>query len=737
MAPSRSTAAALAIAGSLLLTAAHVLGRATRDGLFLSTFPVTVLPRAMVGAAAIQLLSAALMSRLLARHGPSWTVPGLALLSALLFATEWWLVRAAPPVGTVLVYLHIAGTGGVLLSGFWSVVSERFDPHSGKAIIARIGGFGALGGVLGGLAGYRLAPALGAPAMLLGLLALHVAGGCLILGVGRGLAGRRTAGAGVGSVASGLRILRGQPFLLQMALLMMLIGAIEELVDYAFKAQASFRFRDEASLVGFFALFYTACNALAFLLQTALGARVLRSFGLGGAMALLPAGVAMAGAAATAFTRLVTVSIARACNAVLAVSFFRSGFELLYTPLPPETKRPTKSYIDVAADSVGDMSGGFLILGLLFFVPGLPIQVVLAIAVAACIGALLLVARLQRGYVAQLAENLRSGAVSLDESQPLDAATARAVAESRVTIDRAELQARLQELELGRAPEGEGARPAERERLPSDADDLSDFVRRVGEVCSGNRERIRAVLSGTDPDPRLVPHVLSQLGRFDVPAEVVAYLRSAAPRCVGVLNDALLDPESAVLVRRRVPRVIEAAGGERAIAGLCLGFQDPDFGVRLECARSAARIIDREPQLRLPRARVVAWAEGEASVDQQTWEQRGRRLQGIEERSFLLEGVTELQAVNRSVEHVFTLLALALGSDVMRAALRALYGGDENLRGTGLEYLETVLPESLRATLWPRLPVGDTGRRVLRSSEEIEGELLGSASRRRRLLGPR
>lgn len=742
MASSRSSAAGLAIGASLLLIAAHVVARATRDALFLSTFPVTLLPRVMIAAAGVQLLSAAVMSRLLARRGPSTMVPGLALLSAALFAVEWWLVGTRPEVGTVLVYLHIAGMGGVLLSGFWSVVSERFDPHSGKAIIARIGGFGALGGVLGGIAAYQIAPRIGAPAMLLGLGVLHVAGGCLIFLTGRGGSGLRRADAGVGDVASGLRILRSKPFLLQMAALMMLLGGIEELVDYAFKAEASFRFEDEASLIEFFALFYTVSNALAFVLQTTLGRRVLESLGLGGAMALLPAGVALAGAAATVFTRLVTVSIARAVNAVLAVSFFRAGFELLYTSLPPETKRPTKTYIDVAADSIGDMAGGALILALLFFVPGLPTQVVLGIAVVACIAALLLVARVQRSYVAQLAENLRSGAVSLDETEPLDAVTERTLADSRVSIDRAELQARLRELQgpsdraesagAGEVGSGDPAAAAG----GGAAADLAELFRLATEIQSGEDERIRTALAEGDDDLRLLPHALSQLDRFDVSGEIFAFLRRLAPRSVGTFTDALVDGENGVLIRRRVPRVIEGAGGERAIEGLCLGFADSDFGVRVECARSAARLIDRDPEVLLSRAEVFLWAEREAAVDQQTWEQRGRRLQGVDDRSALLEGA-ELQTVDRSVEHVFTLLGLALGLDVMRATLRAIYGGDENLRGTGLEYLQTVLPEGLRDAFWSRLPGSDTTRRAPRSSEEIEGELLSSTPKRRRVFGAR
>jgi hypothetical protein len=51
---------------------------------------------------------------------------------------------------------------------------------------------------------------------------------------------------------------------------------------------------------------------------------------------------------------------------------------------------------------------------------------------------------------------------------------------------------------------------------------------------------------------------------------------------------------------------------------------------------------------------------------------------------------------------VFDLLALALDPAAVRSAYRALAARDAR-RGTALEYLETVLPASIRDALWPKL----------------------------------
>ena len=59
-----------------------------------------------------------------------------------------------------------------------------------------------------------------------------------------------------------------------------------------------------------------------------------------------------------------------------------------------------------------------------------------------------------------------------------------------------------------------------------------------------------------------------------------------------------------------------------------------------------------------------------------------------------------------SLEHVFTLLSLNLDRDALLLSRQALFSRDRNLRGTALEYLENVLPEKVKAKLWPHLGEG-------------------------------
>ena len=111
------------------------------------------------------------------------------------------------------------------------------------------------------------------------------------------------------------------------------------------------------------------------------------------------------------------------------------------------------------------------------------------------------------------------------------------------------------------------------------------MARAISDLRSGDRARVlRALPSGKDPDLALVPLLLPLLANDAVLGETLRALRRVAPRIVGQLTDALLDPREDVVVRRRVPRVLVAAPGARTVEGLLRGLEDERFDVRARCA---------------------------------------------------------------------------------------------------------------------------------------------------------
>jgi hypothetical protein len=157
-----------------------------------------------------------------------------------------------------------------------------------------------------------------------------------------------------------------------------------------------------------------------------------------------------------------------------------------------------------------------------------------------------------------------------------------------------------------------------------------------------------------------------------------------------------------------------------------MGLEDKRFEVRYRCGRALSKLQELNPNLRIDRARIVAAVLREVAVDRGVWESH-RLIDRMEDEEWspVLDELLGERA-NRSLEHVFTILALLLPRQPLKIAFRGLHTDDRVLRGTALEYLETALPPEVRSQLWPFLD--DTGRKMdkRRTSAQILESLLES-----------
>jgi hypothetical protein len=673
----------LASATSLVMLMQLLAGKAARDALFLSNFDADVLPYAIVAAGMTSLLSAVPAARLFARFGPARVVPWLFFLSAGLFTLEWLSVQSWPRAVAGLLYLHLAAASAVLISGFWSTVNERFDPHSAKRGIARVSSFATLGGLLGGLISERTSVLFGLDATLLVMAAMHAVCAALILAMGHPDESVQRADPDEGPDESGFSILRRTPYLRLMVAAGFLMALTDALIDWAMKAQAAAAFVTGEELIRFFGIFYTVVGLCTFVVQSLFATRLLTRFGIGPTMSAMPVAVALTSGFALFVPRMVSVVAMRAVGSVLTNSVFRTGFELLYSPLPVRIKRPTKTYVDVGGQRVGDVLGGGFILLILALMPGRALSgVLLSIVVGTGLLALVL-RRLQVAYREQLAANLQSGEISLDGLDSL----ARNVAATQIELDRSEILARIHE----RRARSERVEPHDR----AEAGDVSDLIEALG-------------------DPQRA-------------AGAAARLRAASGSISGALIEALNDPDRPAFEKLLLPGILAQYETEEVMDGLLAALGQPDLEVRFRCGRAAARIALRQPGLRPDHERVLRALRDEIASDPP--EAAARRLPPGEDRaeSTLLGAQPDL-VVARRVEHIFTVLALHHEEELMRSVLLGLHSSDLGTRGTALEYIEVSLPEDLRRAILTLVGIAEGGpTRRGRAARQLEIELRRAA----------
>lgn len=688
--PSDRVAVLAATAASAALVAFQLAGKATRDALYLSIFGVAALPRMVIVAAVLSALVTIGLSRVMARVGPGRLLPWLFGASALMLLVEWGLSGPLRPAMAVLFYLHFSALGALLISGFWALVTERFDPRTARSTVGRITAGASVGGLIGGVLPERVGAVLPLVAMLPLLAVLQLIAAALLLVL-------RTAPpsekAGPPEPVSSMRqVFMGSPYLRGLALLVALTAMAEGLLDWIFKFRATAADPSGEELLRLFAVFYTVTALLGILIQTTALRPLMAKFGIARSAALLPAGVSVGAVGGLLFPGLLPLLLARGAEIVLRNSVFRGAYELLFTPVPPAEKRATKLLVDVGAARLGDVAGGILIQTTLLVAAAWAGGVLLTLTILLALVALVVARRLHRGYVSALARNLVQHADQVSPSSGEDAGT---LLQTAGGFDLSQL----------RWPTPPPASPVMNSDQSS-AEVGDPESRRLLLLQSGDPVAVRGALRSGPLTGLLAEEAIGLLAWDDVaPAAIQALRAVAGPETERLLGH-LLDPQEDFAVRRRLVPVLAESRTPAAVAGLLTALGDQRFEVRYRAGRALSQLLPLVPEVVVEREAVLGVVLREVEVGRGVWESR-QLIDAVEDEWEPMAAEVLRRRASRSLEHVFTLLSLVFPRTALRLAYDALHTDDRHLRGTALEYLETVLPSRVRERLWEFLEPGE------------------------------
>ncbi len=752
----------LAVATAVAMIAFQVAAKATRDTLFLTSFPVSYLPAMTVASAIVSITMVIVAARALARFGPEFVIPIGFAGSAVLLLVEWTVVRTWPGPIAIVVYLHYGGLGALLISGFWAFLNERFDPRSAKRALGRIAAGGTVGGLVGGVLADRVGSAFNVSMMLPILATIHALCAVLVFRLRESsgsanvppkskrvvaaeeperpaVAPPPSAGESAAAVPTtsvfGFGILRRSPYLRTLVALVVLVTISEGLVDWILKARAATAMVRPQDLLRFFGAFYTGVSVLTVVVQTLLSRVALERLGLARSVATLPAAVGLGSFGALAWPGLGSAIALRATESVVSNSLYRAGYEVLFTPLPPREKRGVKTLVDVGAARAGDFLGAAAIqIVILATDLGRAPGAILILVATSCAATLFVASRLHAGYVKALERGLVSRAVHLDFSEVHDATT-RSMLLQRMAplalsqvLDRSQLTGVSGVVGRSDATGASGTtstKPA-RDAGRAAAAALDPVARRDASLLSGRPSEVRAALRQGPLPPELVPRVITLLAWDEAAREAIEALRAVGDDAIPALSGALSDSNSDFAIRRRVPLVLGTVPSASAIEGLLGGLGDQRFEVRYRCGRALHHLVTTYSKLGVPPDRVFEAVLREVGAERRVWEGQ-RLLDQLDDESWTPAFDEALRArANRSLEHVFTLLALTLPRQPLQIAYRGLHTDDPLLRGTALEYLETTLPPEIRKQLWPFLEDTRGKRPETRSTDEVLADLLRS-----------
>jgi len=697
------------------MMAHQVGGKALRDTLFFRNFSFEYYAVMVGGASFFCILMALVASQVMSRVRPSRLVPAAFLVTATTQLFIWANIDTYPRACAIIEYLLIVGPASVLTSAFWSVINESFDPRTAKQFVGRIAGAGTLGGIIGGL----VARSVRIDQLLPVLAGYHFTCAALVFWISFREEPTPVRPDDGKPGKSAFQIVQEAPYLLIVAAVVLLGTVSAAMIDFAFKYRVTETYGSGTEeFKSFIATFYSVVGALSFLVQIGLSSTILARFGMANTVGTLPMAVTLGGLIALV-PGIFTATLARGIEAVFRGSLFRAGYELFYTPMPKMEKRIAKPVVDVGFDRLGDAVGagtaGLLFgLGATYGVPS-----ILAVAVLVALCALYAAKRLHGAYVDALERGLREQGEALQIDEHTES-TFAAGASGMFTLSESH------SLILSRSALGSST-PASRPGLDL-AMHSDPVLQMLGDLRSGDEQRVLHILQSPEPLPSfLVPSVIHLLAWDKVSNEAVEALRRSLNKHTGQLIDALLDKDTDFTVRRRLPRILSASDSDLALQGLLTGLNDKRFEVRFQCGRAVSRIKQRSTAVNIPEAGIFAAIRREVAVNRSVWESQRVLDRGDEhEESPFVDEVLRSRAT-KSLQHVFTLLSIVLAAEPLRIAFHGLTSADTYLRGTALEYLDSVLPRDIRDRLWPLLDHTSQVSVDVRPREEVLAELMSSS----------
>ncbi len=402
----------------LLLIASYTMTKAVRDAVFLEHFGLTQLSYMMIGIAVVAGIFVSAYKRLTAGRPRSLVALFTNSIIALtLVAMAIGLEHDVQWISWGL-YFWSAVFGLVLVADFWLLANDLFDAREAKRLFPIIGSGAILGGFFGGALAGWLAKPLGAPRLLY-LVAAALVGAALLSNVAwryrRADVQREVKNAPRAKLSDGFAILRENRYVQLIAGILLCMTVCYTIVQWQYKGIAKIHFgshRDD--MTAFFGTFAAVLNLGTFVLQVLGTPRLLRRWGVGFGLRVLPSGIGLGALLLLTTAVLPLPMLAAAATAMLLCDGFRfsvdkASTELLYLPISRAVKDRAKPFIDTFVDRFAGALASFLWLFLTFvFHIDRPDRIVFASLLTLAVAAvwMVLVGHARKAYVAAYREML-------------------------------------------------------------------------------------------------------------------------------------------------------------------------------------------------------------------------------------------------------------------------------------------------------------------------------------------
>ena len=448
-----------------LIITAYTMGRVARDPIFLDHFKVEQLPYADIAVATL----AGVIVAAYIRAGRRANVRNLQVACLLLFAVNlvalWWALHVQKQIWAGPVFYVWFGICGILtVTQVWTLANFVWTTREAKRLFSMLGSGGIVGGIAGGFLASWVARRSGTDALLLVMAASLV----VCAGLVRIIWTQRPIGSddpeqtdppgGPRTLLDSFRLVRQSPHLQTISALILLASIVTTVAGWQFKAIAKHALVEKDAFTAFQGVLYGYTGLASLVAQLLITTRLLRRFGVGVALLLLPLCLTASTVTVAVWGTLWAATLLKVSDGVVRYSIDTSAVQLLYLPVAANIKLQVKSFVDTVVWKLGDGLAGLTLLifaTTLHFTARQVSWVTLVLLGAWLVAAV--VAR--RHYVATLRQNIQQVRIHPEQiSVPtLDQFTTSVLAEKLSSTDPNEVLYVLTLFDMGQQLQSHGA----------------------------------------------------------------------------------------------------------------------------------------------------------------------------------------------------------------------------------------------------------------------------------------
>jgi len=441
-----------------LVMTAYLVGKNASNGLFLAKFGALKLPYVDIAIALLVGFVVAVYVRIGRRVSLRVLLSGSQLFFSANALLLLWLAYSYRTLACPAIYIWVGILGVLAPAQVWTLANYVLTTREAKRLYALVGSGAICGSIFAGLLTRFLAPRLGTESLLRLVAVFLAAAGVLVIVArarrddARGETERASGPAETAApgLAQSLRLCCSSDYLRAIAAVILASCCVSQLATWQLKAVVNVVYQHQDKITAFLGLFTLYTGLLGLVAQMLLTSRVLRSFGIGAALLVVPAVVVAGSGGMAIWGTLAAVLFLKGGDQVLRYSVDKSAVELLYLPVPAGIKMQVKSFIDTVVWRVGDGLAGLILL--LFathwrWMPQRIAWVVLTLT-AGWIAAAVLA---RRHYVGTLQESIRRHRLDaeLASAPVLDRATTEIFATHLTHADPGQLLYALSLFEIG------------------------------------------------------------------------------------------------------------------------------------------------------------------------------------------------------------------------------------------------------------------------------------------------